>query len=453
MICLESNKVHQEKIQPAARLRNDRFAALSEIPTDSNHSIEAPEPSIHHPPLRNDYYVILSHGRLNAALSGTGQRYAQFFVVKVAPVLATTRQWHSFWQTTVPHASTEDNSIYHAMIALSAAYESKASGIDRNAEVTSHVNLALRSLRSQPISTNNMLILCRLLASTSQCTRDWKMAMTHLQHGWKILKEAVGGRQIDPDIAQLLGPTFLCASWDQISGKDIVRNTHPDIQRVCHCLEAVRLRFVATLSLLNLRTIESSRKTLILLSWSIMTRASCSMICLDSSLHPVKQTSTFIRDIKAKLLREGALLALDELQTISDVTFQRVAAFLRSGDKSAMSWIQMKIELQRLVENFLVQAAEVNPTLEVSTFWHAETGISCDIDDFVQCQNTPQTITAKVGGNSSHPVAENSELALPWEPNYWDGHNDVVRNQKHAHYLEFVCSYRSGLMPAFMNLR
>lgn len=346
---------------------------------------------------------ILSNAALNASLSASDHKYPQFYVVNVAPVLGTTQQWRSFWETLVPDLSSYDSSVYHAMVALSAVFESKVSGTDHSIMVMHQVNLAVRAAYSQSVCTCNMLILCRLLASISQCTGDRKMAVNHLQHGWKILVSAIGDCQLDPNIMRLLAPTFLCASRERVSSlfNPLLGNLYA--QSKIECLESIRLDFLKTLSLLDPTRIESRQKSFLVACWNVMTQASSCLVFPDTS-SLVSDDGIFTVHEMEKSLREAEeLLNLEQLQQSSASTFRLLEMFIQCGSNSSCSWGRMQQCLELFVQNFLVQVAEIQPNIRTGPFWYDDQDMPCAIEEFSKSLHEASQINQNRGILAPNP--------------------------------------------------
>lgn len=317
------------------------------------------------------------------ALICVDQRYTQFFVVRVAPVLATTKQWSSFWETMVPCTSIYDSSIHHAMLALSMAWESKFLAVDHSRLVRQQTSLAIRSTVSQTNSTYNVLVLCRLLAAVSQCEGDWQTTMIHLRHGWRVLIEGVRSGELDPSVVQLFGPTFLSASKHTFDQLDELPHIQSTLQEPFRKLEAIRSRFSKKMAIVDWTEIQSDGvRNTIVVSWSLMTRSICSLVYPTKSAQtsPIHASARSIIEVKLKLEADQQTLTLGELCIESGLLFHKLAHALCAKDKEDSVIYEHLQRLRIVVENFLVQVMELNPTVEVDVFWYQEQSLGCDID-------------------------------------------------------------------------
>ncbi|KAJ4531469.1 hypothetical protein HRR77_009454 [Exophiala dermatitidis] len=370
-------------------------------------------------------------------------RYSTFFHRIVVPVLSTTRQWHSFWSMIVPQASWDNHCLHHAMVALAATYEAKTAKIDRSDLIASRVSLAIRSFSTQPVSPDVALIFCRLLSSMAQSTGDWQSAVLHLRSGSKILKEAAHTYQATSDIAKLLAPVFLGVSTSIDIDSDCLNNVPQTKKR--HFVELTHLyaRYGGLLRLLNReqwRSIEMSTTSFILISWSIMTQAMASIAHPDVLVSSPGNALRSPAEVKSQLLESGQLLSFQSLQSVAEILLEDLSCCVAQPDSGNYVPKDFKHRLQCFTENFLVQAAEIQPNMAAGTFWPEGPESGCSITCLIRGDKmtTSERGSAGVGafGETVHRVSTQVD------------HSSIPERQQW--YNEYVCPYRSGFIPAFL---
>ncbi len=377
---------------------------------------------------------------LSAAID---HRYSRFFNRIVAPLLSTTRQWHSFWLSIVPQASWDNHCLHHAMVALAATYEAKTVNIDRGDLIMSRVNLAIREFSTQPVSPDIALIFCRLLSSMAKSTGDWKSAMLHLRSGGNILKEAARNYQAPSEIAKLLAPAFLCITTSIDVDSDTVINVAKSKRRQFLDLKILYTKYGDILRSLNREQwllVEGALRSCILISWSIMTQALASIAHPDVlELNPTNVLRSPAQ-VKDHLFDSGQLLSLPSLKAISQILFEDLCSYFAQLDFRTIVPQNLKHRLQYFAENFLVQAAEIQPNITTGTFWPEGAEAMCSITCMVQ-QNKNTTSATDLPGLDSFEEAVCGLTAS-------SDHLSITESQQW--YLEYVCPYRSGFIPAFL---
>lgn len=298
-------------------------------------------------------------------------------------MLATTKQWQTFWEDIIPLTSINETPVHHAMLALSTAYEGKFLNTDVDKATQRQISQAIQTSMVQPISINGMLILCRLLAAISQSAGDWKTAMIHLQHGWRVLFEAVKTDQVNPSLGRLLGPIFLCASTHAIKPVDDALALAASYRDSILKLDCIRSIFARDFSALNWKAIKSSAvRTSIMLSWSNMTRALCALVCPSLSDRESGSEPGIIpvSVVSAQLHVQNELLEINDLHLETGLLTCELAENLEQLHEGSTLSFEFAERLRCLTENFLVNAFLLDANADVGMFWSENHSADCDID-------------------------------------------------------------------------
>lgn len=372
---------------------------------------------------------------------GMDQLYARYFFQKVVPLFSTTRSWRFFWQYTVPQVAWQYPSIRHAMIALAAACNSLIPASDRMELLMLKSNLSIREFSTEPATSDIALILCRLLTCVSQCTGQWSTAAMHMKNGRKILKEACRDRPHQTDLVRLMAPTLLGISSDVGEDSEIVEKMPYNKRQSFNSLDFIRKRYGSLLTSLHKAdwpSIDSETNSLLLLGWSTVTKAINSVafpdvfnVSTDEPLIPAAQ-------VWADLLNEGKFVSLDELVALSLSLFRHIndlflGSTLKNCRKSYRDW---KSELRLLVDNYVANAAKVEPHTTAGTFWHAERYTQCSVR-----RHFTQTEEGDRGEIDIETPISNSRASHT--------SMDDSADDRRGYYLEHVCPYRSGFTPAW----
>lgn len=363
--------------------------------------------------------------------SETDRNFCQFFLLHFAPMLTTTTQWGYFWRSTVPQAAWLDSSINHAMVAVAATYESRKSGIDRTKLILSRSNQAIRAFTADQSSTDMALILCRLLSSIAQCNGDYRTATMHMSSGHKILQEAARTRKAESsDVVRLMAPTLLALSTYTIDDSGFATRIAPEQWETFHILKTIRMEYGRLLHSFSAdiwERADSATNSLLSIAWSTLTQAFSSVLHPDIvsfANDPVVPVSQIIRQLRADM----AVLSIDELNTQFRALSRELQYFLAASDGPVGLSKDKRQHLKRLVENYIVQAAEVEPRMTAGTFWYEYNLAHCCIASHLsKCDDSMwETSLARL---SNHETLE-------------------FERRKRDFYLEHVCQYRSGFMPA-----
>ncbi|KAK5271852.1 hypothetical protein LTR99_000988 [Exophiala xenobiotica] len=360
----------------------------------------------------------------------TDRNFCQYFRSQFAPMLSTTAQWEYFWHSTVPQAAWSDSSINHAMVAVAATFESRKSGVDRTELILQRSNLAIQAFTAQQASTDIGLIMCRLFSSMAQCKGDFRTATMHMNSGQKILQEATRARKAkSSDILRLMAPTLLALSTYTIDDSDFVTRISPDKWESFRILKSIHLeygRLLRSFTSTHWDRATPDTNSLLSIAWSTLTQA------FSSTLHPdvisfAEDPVVHVAQIIPTLQAEEALLSIDELDAGFRSLIRDLQYHFYTADGEASLSQAMRRRMRQLVENYVVQAAEVEPRMTAGTFWHEYDFPHCCIDSHL----------------SKCELGESK----PYETHF--GNREVLdfERKKRDFYVEHVCQYRSGFMP------
>ncbi len=165
--------------------------------------------------------------------SSLDQNYTQYFLLKTAPLLSSTRRWQNFWQSIVPQAAWANPSVRHAMIAVSLTFDTYVSGTDHKAMIHSRRNQAINTFATEPSSSWEVgLIICRLFSSMAQCNEDFEAALTHMKAGEKMLLEASRSEfHRSSEVVRLMAATFMGLFADSTIDFDVIKRFPPTARR------------------------------------------------------------------------------------------------------------------------------------------------------------------------------------------------------------------------------
>ncbi|KAJ9619694.1 hypothetical protein H2204_012562 [Knufia peltigerae] len=366
--------------------------------------------------------------------SETDRNFCQYFLLQFAPMLTTTQQWGYFWRSLVPQAAWLDTAINHAMVAVAATYESRKSGIDRTELILHRSNQAIRAFTASQASTDVALILCRLLSSMAQCNGDYRTATMHMNSGQKILQEVTRTRKAESsDVIRLMAPTLMALSTYTIDDSGFMTRITPEKWETFHTLKTIRLEYGRLLHSFSSgiwKRADSSTNSLMSIAWSTLTQAFSSVLHPDIvsfTNDPVVPVSQIIRQLQADM----AVLSIDELNTQFRALFREMQYCLTTMDGPVGLTEDKRQHLKRLVENYVVQAAEVEPRMTAGTFWYEYNFPHCCIDSHLSKSND----SIREASLACHCNRD----AIEFE------------RRKRDFYMEHVCQYRSGFMPASTN--
>ena len=329
------------------------------------------------------------------------------------------------------------------MVALAATYEAKTTNVDRSHLIMRRVSLAIREFSTQPVSPDIALIFCRLLSSLAKSTGNWKSALLHLRSGGNILKEAARNYQATSEVAKLLAPAFLCITTSIDMDSDSLINVAKSNRRQYVDLKNLYAKYGCFLRLLNREQwllVDGALRSFILISWTIMTQAMACIAYPDVLKFTPVNALRSPAEVKGHLLDCGQLLSLQSLNSVSETLFEDLRSYVAQLGFATTFPQDLKHRLQYFAENFLVQAAEIEPDMAAGTFWPEGAESMCSINCMVRSNKTS-------ADGEDFPGFGGFEETVPEVPTQSD-HLSITESQQW--YLEYVCPYRSGFIPAFL---
>ncbi|OAL31416.1 hypothetical protein AYO22_01008 [Fonsecaea multimorphosa] len=397
------------------------------------------------------------------------QRYTQLFLLETAPLLSSTRKWHHFWQFIVPQAAWNNPSVHHGMVAVAATFDSYFSGRDHTALVLERRAQAVRAFTNQRPSWDVALIVCRLFSSMAQCNEDFPAAMEHIKSGEKILREATQqsgsgsghAARSSSEIVRLMAATFMGLSADANNDVNIIKRFPPGQRRAAFLeLKVIGSEYARLLRRIaqgyhhhgDGDTIDTLTIGFLSVAFTTMNQAISSAMYPDLLVFTGDDGVVPAAEIRTNLLREGSLLALDDLIIMFPCLFYELEQHLdttlaagagarasaapttaSSPSSSPSSLDDLKQRLKVLVDNYVVQASEVEPRMTAGTFW---------LDD--------AAIPGCLRNNNGHPDRRPPQTGVAnpcLSPCLCaDGQEDPVLRARREYYHEYVCQYRSGFM-------
>jgi hypothetical protein len=125
-----------------------------------------------------------------------------FFFGVVAPVISGPLK-SEFWTHVVRQVSPADPAVRHAVVAVSALYESLGQPEDKHRFALAQYNRAIRRLYEAPDETT-VLVVCVLMVCLEFLLGNAQAAVVHCQHGVTLLN----GSSVPPSVRDSLVPLF-----------------------------------------------------------------------------------------------------------------------------------------------------------------------------------------------------------------------------------------------------
>jgi hypothetical protein len=389
--------------------------------------------------------------------------YTQYFLLKTAPLLSSTRRWQNFWQYIVPQAAWNNASIRHAMIAVTLTFDTYVSGMDHSALILSNRSKAITAFAAEPSSSWEIgLIMCRLFSSMAQCNEDFEGAMTHMRSGEKMLREATrNGSQRPSEVVTLMASTFMGLFADSTIDFDVIkrfppreRHTFRVLQKMCSEYARLIRRVSSTTPLGQTRDwefqIEKATMGFMSVVFTTLNQAISSAMYPDVLRFGENEGIVPIHEVRAKLIAENDVVSFDRLKDMYRPLFDDVSAVFdadfanlpRSHDGGQGRYrlpVSLENRLKHFVENFLVHAWILEPRMTAGTFWLPNTAVPhCSMEEhFLSEEDKP------------HPPLSDGRISSCLHRTY---HNcnpqatmmDPEARERREYYHEYVCQYRSG---------
>ncbi|EXJ59646.1 hypothetical protein A1O7_03792 [Cladophialophora yegresii CBS 114405] len=381
------------------------------------------------------------------------QNYTQYYLLKTAPLLSSTRRWRDFWQCIVPQAAWVNAAVRHAMIAVSLTFDTYVSGTDHRDMILSRRNQAIAAFATEPSSSWEVgLIICRLFSSMAQCNEDFEAAMTHMKAGEKMVLQATrDGHHRTSEVVRLMAATFMGLFADSTIDFDVIRRFAPKARQAFRTLQRMCSDYARMLRrITNLhwdghtetadKTIETATMGFLSVVFTTLNQAISSAMYPDVLVFVPDDGIVPVHDIRAELEEQGDLLGFDGLRDVHRPLFDAVEAYFGPpvvGHHATKARGQTRYSLpnnleKRLkvfVENYVVQAFELEPRMTAGTFWLPESMIpGCLMDK-----------------NPDLPAGETDCLHRPSSGHSYREEDHITRERR-EYYHEFVCQYRSGFM-------
>ena len=381
--------------------------------------------------------ALLSDFLLEPSIPWTGtvdQNYTQFFILKIAPMLSSTRKWRNFWQSTVPQAAWSDSAIHHAMIAVALTYDTYVYGIDHTALVLDRRKLAVWAFTDQPTTSWEVgLIICRLFASMAQCTDDFETAMTHMKSGERILREATeSGQHERSDIVRLMAATFLGLSADSNDDPNVAKRFPLAKRKVFWELKHMCSEYAKMLRRMfgkNHDNIDLPSRGFFSVAFTTLNQAIGSAMYPEVLRFTTEDGVIGVEEVRAELAYQNQLISLEDLKDMYQPLFRALEVHFDSPNASSNTLSDLKHLLKIFVDNYLLQAHALEPRMTAGTIWPPAKIARC-----LRKQHLDQD--QKDGKMCLRPVLDRSGYGL----------ETGVSRERMEYYHEYVCEYRSGFM-------
>ncbi|OAL38772.1 hypothetical protein AYO20_01978 [Fonsecaea nubica] len=366
--------------------------------------------------------------------------YTQLFLRKTAPLLSSTRKWRHFWQSIVPQVAWANPSVHHAMISVAATFDSYISGTDHTILILERRTQAVRAFTAQPPSWDVALIVCRLFSAMAQCNEDFTAAMAHMKSGEKILREATRNEHTRSEIVRLMVASFFGLSADTNNDISVMDRFPPSKRRAFLELKVIGAdyaRLIRRIAQLRLQDVDTPTMGFLSVAFTTMNQAISSVMYPDLLVFSEDDGVVPAAEVRTKLVREDSLVTIDELTIMYPCLFNELEHYLEclatctgTGTPMASSLDDLKKRLRVLVDNYVVQASEIEPRMTAGTFWLDDRGVpGCLMHKHL---DRPQTGVSPCLGQEGAGAGPQDQ--------------DPVLRERREYYHEHVCQYRSGFM-------
>lgn len=351
------------------------------------------------------------------------------------------------------------------MIAVTLTFDTYISGIDHKAMIQSRRNQAVAAFANEPSSSWEVgLIICRLFSSMAQCNQDFEGALTHMKSGEKMLLEATqNGAQRTSEVGKLMAATFMGLFADSTIDFDVIKRFPPKarqrfrvLQKICseYALMLRRVTHMRWLDYEKVLTrrhisepgwedcIEMASMGFLSVVFTTFNQAISSAMYPDLLVFPTDEGLVPVSEVRAKLIDEDKILSFDDLSAIYRPLFDDVENYFRPlltmlgttpkttpPPKHSLPE-HLRQRLVTFVDNYVVQAAGVEPRMTAGTFW------------------LPASLMPECLVYSHQDPTLQGPLSCLHRPCSGHGHEyeDDTTRERREYYHEFVCQYRSGFM-------
>jgi hypothetical protein len=292
----------------------------------------------------------------------------------------------------------------------------------------------------------------------AQCNEDFEAAMTHMKAGEKMVLQATqNGHHRTSEVVRLMAATFMGLFADSTIDFDVIkrfapkaRQTFRTLQKMCsdyaRMLRRITHRHWGDATNTAEKTIETATMGFLSVVFTTLNQAISSVMYPDLLVFPADDGIVPVQEVRAKLVRQGSILSFEDLRDMHRPLFDAVEAYfvtpivpepLSFEHHATNARVQPQYSLPKhlekrlkvFVENYVVQASELEPRMTAGTFWLTESMIpGCLMDKHL---DPPSGVIACL----HRPCSGHAH-----------GEEDPVSRERREYYHEFVCQYRSGFM-------
>jgi hypothetical protein len=292
----------------------------------------------------------------------------------------------------------------------------------------------------------------------AQCNEDFEAAMTHMKAGEKMVLQATqNGHHRTSEVVRLMAATFMGLFADSTIDFDVIKRFAPKARQTFRTLQKMCSDYARMLRRITHRhwgdptntaekTIETATMGFLSVVFTTLNQAISSVMYPDLLVFPADDGIVPVQEVRAKLVRQDSILSFEDLRDMHRTLFDAVEAYfvtpivpepLSFGHHATNARVQPQYSLPKhlekrlkvFVENYVVQASELEPRMTAGTFWLTESMIpGCLMDKHL---DPPSGVIACL----HRPCSGHAH-----------GEEDPVSRERREYYHEFVCQYRSGFM-------
>ncbi|KAH0835242.1 hypothetical protein FOPE_04065 [Fonsecaea pedrosoi] len=272
----------------------------------------------------------------------------------------------------------------------------------------------------------------------AQCNEDFTAAMAHMKSGENILREATRNEHTGSEIVRLMAATFFGLSADTNNDISVMDRFPPSKRRACLELKVIGAdyaRLIRRIAQLRLQDVDTPTMGFLSVAFTTMNQAISSAMYPDLLVFSEDDGVVPAAEVRTKLVREDSLVTMDELIIMYPCLCYELEHYLDgiatgTGIPMASSLNDLKKRLRVLVDNYVVQASEIEPRMTAGTFWLDDWGVpGCLMHRHL---DRPQTGVSPCLGQEGVGAGPEDQ--------------DPVLRERREYYHEHVCQYRSGFM-------
>jgi hypothetical protein len=281
----------------------------------------------------------------------------------------------------------------------------------------------------------------------SQCNEDFEGAMTHMKSGEKMLLEASQNpHHRSSEVVHLMAATFMGLFADSTIDFDVIKRFPPRERQIFRVLQKMCSEWAMMLRRITAvhweENIETHTMGFLSVVFTTLNHAISSAMYPDILVFAADEGILPVREVRTALVAEERLLSFEDLKAMYHTLFDDVESHfdnpvptLPAEDPTIPSkphkhilTASLQLRLRTFVDNYVVQASELEPRMTAGTFWLPKSCMpGCLMDDY--CDSTMNSVQAC--------------LHRPWRDR---GDGDEVMRERQEYHHEFVCQYRSGFM-------